>query len=96
MSQTHPPKGAQDTARLIYPTTEELAVNHYEVKNITAALEALHQDGFVVLKSVVDISHVRNIDKFMSKEADHLLDTNAKPFNQGIDCMYKVLVMVCY
>jgi hypothetical protein len=86
MSQNNTSKGAPDSPRLIHPTAEELAASRYEVENITTALEALHQDGFVVLKSVVEVSHVRNINEFMSKEADQLLDTNAKPFNQGVDC----------
>jgi hypothetical protein len=79
-------KDAQDAPRLITPTTEELQASLYNSPNIQAALEALHQDGFVVLKNVVNVTHVENINAFMTKEADDLLKSNAKPFNQGVNC----------
>lgn len=75
-----------DAPRTITPTLEELKASKYESHNIQAALEALHQDGFVVLKSVVDIAHVDHIDSYMTKEADELVKDNAKPFNQGVNC----------
>jgi len=40
----------------------------------------------VVLKSVVDVAHIDHISSFMTKEADELVRTNAKPFNQGVNC----------
>jgi hypothetical protein len=46
-----------DAPRVIYPTPEELTATSYDVANIIAALEALHQDGIVVLKSVVIVSY---------------------------------------
>jgi hypothetical protein len=79
-----PEQLSKDAPRIIIPTEEELKTSRYDIKNIEAALEALHQDGFVVLKSVVDGDHVDNLNKFMSKEADELVRTNAKPFNQGV------------
>lgn len=72
--------------RQITPTPEELKVNAYESRNIEAALEALHQDGFVVLKSVVDVNHIENLNKYMAKDADHIMKNNLKPFNQGVNC----------
>ncbi|EHL00442.1 hypothetical protein M7I_3524 [Glarea lozoyensis 74030] len=75
-----------NAARLIYPTTEESAAALYNAQNITSALEALHQDGFVVLKSVVNVSHIHKINEYMRVEADDLLQRNAKPFNQGVNC----------
>ncbi|XMA20067.1 hypothetical protein WAI453_012858 [Rhynchosporium graminicola] len=73
-----------DEARLIHPTFAELKASSYDSPNIEAALEGLHQDGFVVLKSVVDVTHVDHLNVQMSKEADDLLNNNLKPFNQGI------------
>jgi hypothetical protein len=53
------PQGeAKNAPRSITPTPEELKALAYDTANIEAALEALHQDGFVVLKSVVDVAHV--------------------------------------
>lgn len=54
-----------DAPRIINPTPEELKSSTYDNANIQAALEALHQDGFVVLKSVVDVAHVDHINAYM-------------------------------
>lgn len=77
-----------DTPRLIHPTLAELKASAYDSPNIEAALEGLHQDGFVVLKSVVDVAHVDHLNVQMSKEADDLLNNNLKPFNQGVRCRF--------
>lgn len=50
-----------DTARAIAPTLEKLKASEYGSHNLQAALERFHQDGFVVLKSVVDVAHVAHI-----------------------------------
>ncbi|RFU34674.1 hypothetical protein B7463_g1675, partial [Scytalidium lignicola] len=76
---------AADGPRLIYATPEELAAARYDNANVQAALEALHQDGFVVLKGVVDVAHVEAISAYMNVEADELVRNNAKPFNQGVN-----------
>lgn len=78
--------GQVDTPRLITPTLAELKASAYDSPNIEAALEGLHQDGFAVLKSVVDVAHIDRLNVQMSKEADDLLNNNLKPFNQGIKC----------
>lgn len=75
-----------DAAREVHPTLEELKSSSYDNPNIEAALVALHQDGFVVLKSIVDIAHVESLNKAMSKEADYLVENNVKAFNQGVNC----------
>lgn len=80
------PTSQVDAPRVIRATTLELKNSKYDTPNIQAALEALHQDGFLVLKSVVDVAHVDHINSFMTKEADELVKNNAKPFNQGVNC----------
>jgi len=77
-----------DAARTIIATPSELKSSKYATSNIQAALEALHQDGFVVLKSVVNVAHVEHLNSFMSREADDLVKNNNKPFNQGVNCTY--------
>lgn len=74
----------QDAPREIHPTLDELKASAYDNPNIEAALEALHQDGFVVLKSVVDVNHVKKLNSFMAKDAEHMI--KIKPFNQGVNC----------
>jgi hypothetical protein len=75
-----------DAPRVITPSSSELKNTKYGVNNLQAALEALHQDGFVVLKSVVDVTHIDHINSYMTKEADDLVKNNTKPFNQGVNC----------
>lgn len=75
-----------DAPRTITATQLELKASRYDSPNIQAALEALNQDGFVVLKSVVDVAHIDHINSFMTKEADGLVKNNSKPFNQGVNC----------
>ncbi|RDW92383.1 hypothetical protein BP5796_01777 [Coleophoma crateriformis] len=75
----------QDGPRLIVATPDELKAGTYDSGNIQAALEALHQDGFAVLKGVVDVAHVEHLNEYMSKEADELVKNNSKPFNQGVN-----------
>jgi hypothetical protein len=83
---------SEDAPRSITPTVEELKASSYDIPNIEAALEALSQDGFVVLKSVVDVAHVEHLNSFMTKEADELLKNNVKPFNQGVNCKHQHLL----
>jgi hypothetical protein len=78
-----------DAPRTITPTLEELKASSFDTVNVEAALEALNQDGFVILKKVVDVAHVDHLNLFMTKEADELVKNNVKPFNQGVDCTYK-------
>ena len=83
-----PNSSGSDGPRTINPTLEELHGSAYDTPNIEAALEALNQDGFVVLKRVVDVAHVDHLNSYMAKEADDLVKNKVKPFNQGVDCTY--------
>jgi hypothetical protein len=88
MSPTAPKSaGVAAGPRSIHPTSAELQCSKYDSPNIQAALEALHQDGFVVLKSVVNVAHVDHLNSFMSKEADDLIKNGTKPYNQEVKCM---------
>jgi hypothetical protein len=80
--------GPADAPREIKPTSWELKQGKFGPLHVQAALEALHQDGFAVLKSVVDIAHVDHINSYMTKEADDLVKNKTKPFNQGVECMW--------
>ncbi|KAG4027941.1 hypothetical protein MFRU_025g00080 [Monilinia fructicola] len=75
----------KDAPRTVRATVDELKTTFYDTPNLQAALEALHQDGFVVLKSIVDVNHIDQINSYMSKEADELVKNETKPFNQGVN-----------
>lgn len=87
-SNQQEPKEVGDAPRAINPTPEELKASAYDTPNIEAAMVALHQDGFVVLKNVVDVAHVDHINSYMTGEADGIIKNNAKPFNQGVKCLF--------
>lgn len=86
MATQSPPQQPLDTPRCITLTDLERQKSRYNPPNIQAALEALHQDGFVVLKDVVDVGHVEKINAHMCREADELVSKGVKPFNQGVNC----------
>jgi hypothetical protein len=67
-----------DTSRRPTPTVKELKVSSCDAPNIEAALEALSQDGFVVLKPIVDVAQIEHLNSFMAREADELLMNNVK------------------
>ncbi len=80
-------QNGQDVARSIILTAEEAKTGLYDSPNLQSALEALHQDGFVVLKSVVDVKHADHLNQHMLKEAEDLIRDKIKPFNQGVECI---------
>lgn len=84
----------EDAPRCIVATPEELKTACYDNPNIQAALEALHQDGFAVLKGVVDVTHIKQINSYMAKEADDLVANKKKAFNQGVNCTCHSLVFL--
>lgn len=73
-----------DAPRAIQHTPEEQAAQAYNSQNLQAALEGLHQDGLLVLKSVVDVSHIDNLRAAMNAETQTVLDHRAGLFNQGV------------
>jgi hypothetical protein len=89
-------KDVGDAPRIITPTLEELKASRYDTPNIEAALVALHQDGFVVLKNVVDVAHVDHINSYMTKEADEIIKNDYKPFNQGVKCWSHPPFLDCF
>lgn len=83
-----PPSG-EDAVRCISLTAGESETGSYCSPNIQKALEAMHQDGLVILKSVVDNKHIDLLNQDMSKEAETLIRNKVKPFNQGVECLYR-------
>lgn len=58
--------------RLIELTAEELSTRKIGSHNLQAAVEALHQDGIVVLKNAVDPAHLDQLNARMVPEAKEL------------------------
>jgi len=81
-----------DGPRVISPTPLERTRRRFSQTNLQAALEGLHQDGLLVLESVVDVDHVNKLNDFMTAETGAILkvkdpDGTVKAFNQGVKCL---------
>ncbi|KAG0645668.1 Kanamycin biosynthesis J [Hyphodiscus hymeniophilus] len=82
------PTNAIDAPRSVFLTAEDRKNGAYDSANLQKALEGMHQDGLVVLKGVADVEHVDALNKFMTAEADDILEVKSKEpisaWNQGV------------
>lgn len=76
-----------DKPREIFASPEEIANKRYNSATIWKALEALHKDGFAVLKGVTDPAHVDAINKAMALETEEILKKD-KGFNHNVKSNY--------
>lgn len=74
-----------DSPRAIQYSPKEKTAQAYDPENLQSALEGLHQDGLLVLKSVVDVAHVDKLRDAMSAETQTTLQERAGLFNQGVN-----------
>lgn len=72
MNVTNMTSNSSSEAKLIELTPEELRTKRIGSHNLQAAVEALHQDGLVVLKNAVDIDHLDKLNARMVPEAKDL------------------------
>jgi len=76
-----------DGPQAITPSAEELAKGAFSSLSLTRVLEALHQDGLVVLRNVVDLEHVDTLNEKMCKDADERIADPTQEFNHSVACM---------
>ena len=67
-------KENNDGPRAIHITESERARGQYSAANLQAALEGLHQDGLLLLKSVVDVAHIDHLNHVMKAETQEILN----------------------
>ncbi|RFU80549.1 phytanoyl- dioxygenase family [Trichoderma arundinaceum] len=65
-------KSTTEQPRIIKLTDEELATTSMGSHNLQAALEALHEDGLVVLENAVNPAHLDHLNKRMIADAEKL------------------------
>lgn len=72
--------------RSIYPAPTDLSRGTYSASTLQSALEGLHQDGVVVLKSVVSVAHVEHLHAAMSEQTAGILESEQRRglYNQGV------------
>lgn len=56
----------------ITPSSSERSARLFSSQNIQRILEALHTDGVVILKDVIDPTHLDSVNEFMLSELDSL------------------------
>ncbi|TEA14407.1 Kanamycin B dioxygenase [Colletotrichum sidae] len=74
----------QDDARVITMTDEERVSGLYAPRTLELALEAMHQDGFVVLRGVLDVDLVDKLNRRMIADAEEKLADPSQLYNHGI------------
>ena len=75
-----------DQAQTVAVSAEELKNKKYGDKALSKALEALHQDGLVVLKGVVDLDHIEALNRQMSIDAEQKRDDPSQIYNHAVKC----------
>lgn len=76
----------EDAARVILLSAEEQKRGAYTPLTLTRVLEALHQDGLVVLRGVIDVEHVDALNTKMCRDADARLADTTQQFNHNVKC----------
>lgn len=77
---------AADDVRAVVMSEEERLGSKYSPLNLQKALEAMHQDGLVVLKDVIDVEHIEALNKEMCADADKKRDDPNQIFNHKVKC----------
>ncbi|ETN43945.1 uncharacterized protein HMPREF1541_11076 [Cyphellophora europaea CBS 101466] len=77
-------EGATDGPAAIVLTKEERRRGIYAPETLGKVLSALHQDGLVLLKGIIDVGHIDAINSKMCEEVEHFLADPKQAFNHGI------------
>lgn len=75
-----------DAAQALFLTEKEQKARSYSLKTLQKILEALHQDGLVVLKGVIDVEHIDALNKVMCEDADKIVADGTKEYNHNVKC----------
>jgi len=65
---------------------EERHKGKYSPLSLQKALEALHQDGLVLLKGVIDVKHIQALNDKMCADADLRRSDPDQVYNHGVKC----------
>lgn len=75
-----------NSPQAIAPTEKEQVTGVYGARNLQKVLGALHQDGLVVLRGVIDPQHIDQLNEQMCTDAEERLADPNQPFNQNVKC----------
>lgn len=74
----------EDGPRSIVSTEKERSRGSYSPETLCKILAALHQDGLVLLKDIIDKTHIQAINETMCSEVDRIVLAPKQGFNHGI------------
>ncbi|KAJ5784756.1 uncharacterized protein N7503_009968 [Penicillium pulvis] len=74
----------QPDVRTVTLSDEERLNGKYTDWSLQQALEAMHQDGLVVLKGVVDLDHIKALNERMSADAEKKRDDPNQVYNHSV------------
>ena len=75
-----------DAPEAIAPSAKERSAGVYSPRNLQRVLSGLHRDGLVVLRGVIDLSHVDALNDAMCKDAEKKIADPNQVFNHGLKC----------
>ncbi|KAF3763305.1 phytanoyl-CoA dioxygenase family protein [Cryphonectria parasitica EP155] len=76
--------GQIDAPQAIAPTEKERQAGVYSPRNLQKVLGALHRDGLVVLRDVIDKDHIDALNDNMCKEAERMMSDPNQAYNQNV------------
>ncbi|EPQ52035.1 hypothetical protein GLOTRDRAFT_64771 [Gloeophyllum trabeum ATCC 11539] len=71
--------------RSVAPSQAERAAGRLAPRHMQTALEALHEDGIVMLEGVVSHAHLDKLNERMVRDAEYLCSRENSPFNYNRD-----------
>lgn len=80
------PMEEKDHVQVVSISDDERRKGKYSPSTLQKALEAMHQDGLVVLKDVIDSGHIATINERMCVDADKKRVDPSQTFNHGVKC----------
>jgi hypothetical protein len=77
-----------DAVRAVTMSDEERRDGKYSPVTLQKALEAMHQDGLVVLKDVIDVKHIEALNTKMCEDAEEKMARPDQVYNHEVKCTH--------
>lgn len=78
-----------DAPQAITPTDRERQAGVYSPRNLQRVLGALHRDGLVVLRDVIDKGHIDSLNAVMTEDAERRIHDPMQAFNHNVKCEHQ-------
>ena len=78
--------GVTDNVQSISASPQEAERGTYSLETLAKVLGALNQDGLVLLKGVIPVQVIDDLNAKMCKDVEEMLANPDQVFNHGIKC----------